>query len=150
MAWTFPADVISAWIGEGAPTDTSQIETWIDKAERLIRFHVPGIQDRIDAGETDLLENTIDVTVAMVSRKFRNPEGIRQQSVTTGPFSEQRTFGGNEPGGLEILPDELLLLSGDTSGGRGAFQVDLTPVTARYPASDSRFPFPHDPFWYVP
>lgn len=132
MSWTSPDDVMDAWIGDDAPDDEAKLQIWIDQAERLIRFYVPDIQARIDASEVDLLENVISVVVAMVSRKFRNPEGIRSSGITTGPFSEQRTFGGDEPGALSILPDELALISGDTAGGQRAFTVDTMPTTSRF------------------
>ena len=40
-SWTIPDDVIDAWIGEDAPTDTVKIQKWIDRAERVIRRKVP-------------------------------------------------------------------------------------------------------------
>lgn len=132
MAWTTAEDVLDAWIGDDAPDSTSLIDTWIGKAERLIRFAVPGIQARLDVPEEGLLENVVDVVTAMVIRKFRNPEGTRQVSTTTGPFSEQRTFGGDEPGELLLLPSELAILSGNTSGGQRAFTVDTIPVTSPF------------------
>ena len=144
MSWTTPADVIDAWIGDDVPADPAKLQLWIDQAERLIRFYVPGIQARIDEPEADLLDNVISVVVAMVSRKFRNPEGIRQASITTGPFSEQRTYGGDEPGSLLILPDELALISGDTQGGQRAFVVDTLPTSSRY----SPFYSGTDPLYY--
>jgi hypothetical protein len=131
MAWTIANNVIDAWIGDDEPTDTILIDTWIGKAERLIRFKIPGIQARITAAEVDLLENVVDVTAAMVIRKFRNPEGIRQSNTTTGPFTESRTYGGNEPGELVLQDDELARLSGSTGGGR-AFSISTIPTTSPF------------------
>lgn len=131
MAWTTADDVIGAWIGDDAPTDLSLLGAWIDRAERLIRFRVPGIQARIDEPEEDLLENVRDVVVSMVTRKFRNPEGIRQNSVSTGPFTEQRTYGGDNPGELVLLDAELALLS-PVGSSTGAFTIDMIPSTSRF------------------
>lgn len=134
-SWTAPTDVTGAWIGEGVPTDTALIQTWIDKAEREIRRTVPDIQTRIDAEEaetptrTDLLETAKDVTVAMVTRVFRNPEGIRQVNETTGPFTSSRMYGGDVPGGLGITDDELAKLQG---ARQGAFSIDLIPSTSPF------------------
>ena len=134
-SWTKPEDVAGAWIGEGVPTDTDKIQKWIDKAEREIRFRVPTIQARIDAEaaetptRTDLLELAKDVTVAMVSRVFRNPEGIRQANTTTGPFTDSVTYGGNVPGGLGLTDDELAKLQGARGG---AFSIDLIPSTSPF------------------
>ena len=131
MSWTTPADVLASWIGDDEPTDAALIDTWIGKAERLIRFSVPGIQARIDALEPDLLENVIDVTTSMVIRKFRNPEGIRQVSTGDGPFSQSRTYGGDEPGELVLLDTELARLS-DGSAGSRAFTIDMIPSTSPF------------------
>ena len=129
MAWATPDDVINAWVGpDAAPDDTDQVALWIARAERRIRAAVPDIQSRIDADEPDLLENAIDVAVAMVTRVYRNPSGHRSISgqETTGQFSGSNTitFGGNNPGALELLDDERDLLSG-SSGDAGAFEVDM-------------------------
>lgn len=127
-SWTEPDDVTDAWIGADAPTDETLIQTWIDKAEREIKYRITDIQDRIDAeaeldpAKTDLLELAVDVTVAMVTRVFRNPEGLRQTTVTTGPFSESRTVGGNTPGLLALTDEEMKKLSGRRGG---AFEINL-------------------------
>lgn len=136
--WTTPDDVADAWIGPDAPTDTFRVQNWIDRAEREIRFRVPDLQARLDAEQelippsSDLLERARDVVVAMVTRVFRNPEGIRQvnESSGTGPFSASvsRTYGGDQPGGLSLTSDELAKLQGGVRGG--AFSIDLLPSTA--------------------
>lgn len=139
MSWTVPEDVTEAWIGSDAPADDVLIQNWIDRAERLIRRTVTDLQDRIDAEaeevppRTDLLDTAVDVTVAMVIRVFRNPEGIRQtnQTTTTGPFSDTKmqTYGGDVPGGLGLTDDELAALQGVSEG---AFTIDLIPVTSPF------------------
>ena len=130
-SWTTPSNVIDAWIGEGVPDDTAQVQVWIDMAEREIRFRVPDIQGRIDAetlfdpAVTDLIDTARDVVVAMVTRVFRNPEGIRQRNTTTGPYTESATYGGDIPGGLRLSDDELSKLQGVRS--RGAFSISMIP-----------------------
>lgn len=142
MSWTVPEDVTEAWIGSDAPTDDVLIQNWIDRAERLIRRTVTDLQDRIDAEaeevppRTDLLDTAVDVTVAMVIRVFRNPEGIRQtnQTTTTGPFSDTKmqTYGGDVPGGLGLTDDELAALQGVAEG---AFTIDLIPESSPFHSS---------------
>lgn len=135
MPWTTPDDVLTSWIGEGAPSDRDKIEAWIGKAEREIKFRVPDIQARIDAeaaqepAVTELLETAKDVVVSMVTRVFRNPEGIRQTNITTGPFTNSKTYGGDVPGGLGITEDELAKLQGQRGG---AFTIDLIPSTSPF------------------
>lgn len=140
MSWTTPEDVTDSWIGPDAPTDDALVQRWIDRAEREVRYRVPDIQVRLDADAdlippaTDLLDRARDVVVAMVSRVFRNPEGIRtvNQASGTGPFSESKslTYGGDSPGGLAMTADEVAKLSGGVSGG--AFSIDMIPASSRF------------------
>lgn len=130
MSWTVPSDVTDAWIGEGAPVDNTKIELWIGKAEREIRRRIPDIQARIDAEPgTDLLDAARDVVVAMVTRVFRNPTGIRSTNEGTGPFTTSITYGGDTPGGLTLTEAELASLQGVRGG---AFSVDLIPSTSPF------------------
>jgi hypothetical protein len=134
-SWTKATDVTDAWIGEGAPDDTAKIESWIGRAEREIKFRVPDIQARIDAeaaetpSRTDLQDMAVDVVVAMVTRVFRNPEGIRQTNTTTGPFTESKTYGGNTPGGLGLSDDEVAKLQGQRGG---AFTISMIPTSSPF------------------
>jgi hypothetical protein len=128
MAWTDPDDVTDAWIGEGAPTDLSLIQVWIDKAEREVTYRVPDLLVRIGTGDFDL-QIVKDVVVAMVTRVFRNPEGIRQRSSTAGPFTEAATYGGNTPGLLALTDEELTKLQARTPG---AFTIDMIPATSPF------------------
>lgn len=140
MSWTDPDDVTDAWIGDDAPDDAEKIQTWIDKAEREIKYRVPDIQTRIDAEaaltppRTDLLETAKDVVVAMVTRVFRNPEGISQRTTTesTGPFSntDYVSYAGRSlPVGLGLTEDELAKLQAKQ---QGAFTISLIPSTSPF------------------
>ena len=137
MAWTTANDVIAAWIGDDAPTDSVLVGRWVDKAERLLRSKIPDLQARVDAGSTvepDLLGNVQDVVTAMVQRVFRNPEGVRQRQEGTGPFSGSVTYGGDQPGALWVTDAEMALLA--VAGlSTGAFTIDMIPATS--PFSDN-------------
>lgn len=136
-SWTIPQDVYGSWIGGDAPSDTAQIELWIGKAEREIRRRIPDLVTRLDLEaeldppSTELLENIKDVVVAMVTRVFRNPEGVRQRNETTGPFTGSVTYGGDLPGALTLTADEIDKLSGFTSSGQ-AFNIDMIPATSPF------------------
>lgn len=135
MAWTTAADVIDSWIGDGAPTDPLLVNTWIGRVERMIRRNIPDLQARLDieAGlvpaSTELLDVTRDIVVAVVTRIFRNPEGVRTRQESTGPLAGSVTYGGNEPGGLALTADELTSLRGSSGG---AFMVDMMPSTSPF------------------
>lgn len=134
MAWTTAAEVVAAWIGGDAPTDTALVDVWVGKAERLLRAKVPGLSARVAADpvvEPDLLGNVKDVVTAMVQRVFRNPEGIRTRQESTGPFGGSVTYGGDQPGALWVSDAELSLIS-PAGSNRGAFTVDTIPVTSPF------------------
>lgn len=129
--WATSQDVIDSWIGEDVPDDADLVQTWVDKAEREIRFRVPDLAARIEAETgTDLRDAAVDVVVSMVSRVFRNPRGIRQTNITTGPYTGSETYGGDVPGGLGITDDELEKLRGVRS--TGAFTVDMIPASSPF------------------
>lgn len=129
MVWATPSDVIDSWIGDDAPVDEELVSRWIARAERAVRREFPTLETRIESGlEPDLADTVNDVVVAMVTRVFRNPSGHRSVSgqETTGQFSGSNTitFGGNNPGALELLDSEreALGLPG-ARRGRKAFSV---------------------------
>lgn len=131
MPWSTPGDVRDAWIGEGLPDDDGLIGTWLGKAEREMRFRVPDLAERVEADSSGELRATaVDVAVSMVMRVLRNPEGIRQRNITTGPYTGSETYGGDVPGGLALTDDELAKLRGVRS--RGAFTVDLIPPSSPF------------------
>lgn len=132
--WATAADVIDAWVGEDAPYDEAKVETWIGKAERLVRYHFPDIGDRIASGdEPDLEADVVDVVVSAVQRVFRNPEGIRQRNETTGPFTGSVTFGGDIPGGLALTDEELSRLSGGVrTADQHAYGVSMIPKSSPF------------------
>ena len=126
--WATASDVTDSWIGDDAPTDTAKLELWVGRAGRLVRRTVSDLQSRIGAEaetappSTELADTARDVVVAMVTRVFRNPEGVRQQQTGTGPFTGSVTYGGEQPGGLVITDDELAQLRGKRPGQ--AFGID--------------------------
>lgn len=141
MAWTLANEVTAAWIGNDAPTSTALVDTWIGKAERLLRAKVPTLTARLavtPVTEPDLMGNVKDVVTSMVQRVFRNPEGVRQRQEGTGPFTGSVTYGGDQPGALWVTDAELALIS-VAGTNRGAFVIDTTPVTS-----------PFSPFYKAP
>lgn len=123
--WATSDDVIDSWIGDDAPSDPLLVEKWIARAERMIRREFPSVPARIASGaEPDLADTVNDVVVAVVTRVFRNPSGHRSVSgqETTGQFSGSNTitYGGDNPGALELLDSEraALALPGEKRGRR--------------------------------
>ena len=127
MAWVTPEDILADWIGENAPSHDETLVRWIGRAERVVRREFPQIQERIDAGnEPDLIDTVRDVVSQMVTRVFRNPEGIRQRQETDGSFTGSITFGGDQPGILTLLPEERDALRLPSEGPSGqAFSISM-------------------------
>lgn len=126
--WATAEDVVDSWIGDDVPDDPSLVERWIGRAERMLRREFPRLAERIESGtEPDLKDTTVDVVVAMVTRVFRNPSGHRSISGqgATGPFSgtDTITYGGDNPGALELLDSERAALGTDGGRRRRAFSV---------------------------
>ena len=130
MAWTSPQDVKDRWLLGEVPVSDSQLAVLIGDAEDTVGSEFLDIQARIDAG-TLPLTRVKKVVARMVIRHIRNPEGIRQVSETTGPFTGSRTYGGAEPGAMYLADEDRAELSGAKSGQR-AFSIDTIPTTSPY------------------
>ena len=120
MAWATFEDVVSRWVGAGAPTDTDLVEALIADAEQVILATYPAIQDRIDSNTLPEARVTFVVT-SMVSRVLRNPEGLTYWQQQTGPFGQARNFG-TDFSGIYLTDNEIKLLAPVTRGK--AFEVD--------------------------
>lgn len=130
--WVQAADVLDGWIGEDKPReDEATLDVWIGRAERLVRREYPTLQARLDSGtEPDLQDTIIDVVSAMVTRVFRNPQGLRQTQETTGQFTASMTFAGTNPGGLYLEPEERDALRPPDAPKTGqAYSVGLSTAT---------------------
>lgn len=125
--WVTAEQFQNDWIGYDVPADVDKITAWLGKAERMVSQRVPDIVERLASGEPDLQENIADVVIAMVTRVFRNPEGMRSINSNTGPLTESVTYGGDNPGVLEILPAEMSLLTRGLVGSRRGGTISMIP-----------------------
>lgn len=132
LHWATPEDVMVSWIGADAPTDDVKLAVWIARAERLLRREFPTLTERVEADNGGEFAETVrDVIVAMVTRVFRNPAGHRSVTgqETTGQFSGSNTitFGGDNPGALELLDSERAMLSDGLVRKGRAFNISVGP-----------------------
>lgn len=128
MAWTSADDVLADWIGHDVPDNDETLRRWIERAERLLRREFPDLTFRVESDdEPDLMDTIRDVVSAMVTRVFRNPEGIRQRQETDGSFTGSITFGGDQPGMLTLLDAErdALRAPGEAKSGK-AFSIQVS------------------------
>jgi hypothetical protein len=123
LLWTAPADVRDRWVGD-APLDATdaQLSTLLEDAEDTVLREFPDLPDRVDA-EGGIPELRVRKVVArVVIRHLRNPEGLRQVQEGAGPYTENRTYGGVEPGALYLTDADRAELS--AAHERRAFTID--------------------------
>ena len=125
MAWTTPQDVLDRWVGDGRPTDEALLEKLIGDAEDHLVFEYPDLPDRVLGGDPPVAR-VQRVVAAMVTRVLRNPKGVRQQQITTGPFQRGETFAGDRPGELTLTDEERALL-GYSPGAPGQKAFTIVP-----------------------
>ena len=130
MAWTSPQDVKDRWLLGDFPVPDSQLLVLIGDAEDTVGSEFADIDARITA-ETLPVARVQKVVARMVIRHIRNPEGIRQVSETTGPFTGSRTYGGAEPGAMYLTDEDRAELAGVKNGQR-AFSIDTVPTTSPF------------------
>lgn len=130
MAWTTPQDVKDRYLLGEVPVSDAQLAVLIGDAEDTIGSEFSDIQARVDALLLPLVR-VQKVVARMVIRHVRNPEGIRQVSEGTGPFTGMRTYGGDEPGTMYLTDEDRAELAGAKTGQR-AFTIDTTPSLSPY------------------
>lgn len=122
--WTTAQDVLDRWVGSGTPSDENLIETLLTDAEAVILAEFPRIQERITA-ETLSLDVVKFVSVRMVTRVLRNPEGLSYWQQNTGPFGQGRNYGDRVD--IWLSDDERRLLAPSSSTRGKAFSVNQAP-----------------------
>lgn len=123
--WATVQDIQDRWLTGELPATDHQIQVLIDDAEDKILTEFPKTPDNVLAGV--LREGTVKRVVArMVNRVLRNPEGYRTTQMSTGPFSESTTHGGDNPGEVYLTDDDRRDLSGERAR-RKAYTVSTIP-----------------------
>lgn len=120
--WTQPSDVTDRWVGPDAPDNEQLLDTLIVDVERDLVRRAPDLQDRL-ADPDDTLEaaDVVKVVARIIIRHLRNPDGTRQVTETAGPYAQNRTFAGDDPGALEVTDADLEQLGYPT--GQRAFTI---------------------------
>ncbi|MFE9497268.1 Gp19/Gp15/Gp42 family protein [Streptomyces collinus] len=127
MAYAEYNDVLSRWTdSEDLPATEAQVETLLGDAEDIIEREFPTLHDRVTSGELPE-RRVVMVEVDMVTRRLRNPGGVRSAQQGAGAYQQTITYGGDEPGSLYLSDEERRLLSGASSKNK-AFSIDTTPA----------------------
>lgn len=119
-------DVKDRWLLGAMPVEDRQIEVLLEDAEQEIATEYPHIYKA--AASPDAVEHgrVIKVACQLVIRVLRNPHGYRSISDGTGPFSDLRTYGGDNPG-------EMALTKADRNTLQGTRNIETAfTITPRY------------------
>lgn len=101
------ADVSARW-RTLTTAEQAQATVFLDDAWRLLKRKVANLETRLDEGEADLEENAVQVLAQAVIRKMKNPDGVRQESITIDDATRQRTLATQpEPGAIYFTEAEL-------------------------------------------
>lgn len=128
--WAVPADVRSRWVGSDPPPADEVIAGWLADAATVIEAAFPTLPARlaVDA-DGQLHRRVVFVQCQLVMQALKNPDGVRQASTTTGPFSEQLTYGTETLSqAMALTPVHRQMLA--ENGTQRAYSVDTTPRPA--------------------
>jgi hypothetical protein len=103
--------------------ETSKAGVLLEDASVQIRFEIPDLKGRIEAGDADLLSAAIRVECAMVKRAMASGDdvaGVTSTQETQGPFSQTFQFA-NPSGDLYLTKAERRLLT--AGGAQRAFTI---------------------------
>lgn len=120
-----PQNIRDRWLStEELPSDEI-IQHWITDAETLIFSEFPDLRDRLtNDPHGDLHRSVAYVEVQLVSQALKNPDGIRQLSQTSGPFTTATTYGTETISQLmQITPAHRAILAGKAKKN---FGIDMT------------------------
>ena len=118
---TSAADVRARWLSGPLSVDAEQIEIRLGDVEDFLAGEFDDLDERLADGRlTDSRLRRVVVRIA--SRVLRNPDGYRQVSSGTGPFTGSATYAGPAPGEIYVTDEDRkdLVGRGKTSSRRAA------------------------------
>ncbi|SCX06766.1 hypothetical protein [Corynebacterium jeikeium] len=125
MSLTTPDDVRARWLSSAPLPDDTAIEAWIEDAETHILAEIPTLADQLtDDPDGQWRKRMVYVTVQLVMQALKNPDGVRQQSQTSGVFTNAVTYGTETiTSGFTLSPVHRAML---TTGTKKNFGFDMT------------------------
>lgn len=120
--WASVDDVRRRWMGSSWDFTDGQVQALLDDAEDAVRAVVPSVDADIAANVLPA-ERVTRVVCRVVLRVLRNPDGKRSTNVTTGPFSQNETYAGDNPGEVYLTDEDRRDLEGSRARRRRAFTV---------------------------
>lgn len=121
--WARAEDVRVRWLSGVLSVDDEQIDVLLEDVEDFLLGEYKDLPERIEDGRlTEKRLTRVIVRIAM--RVLRNPDGYRQVTSGTGPFTGSATYGGDQPGEVYVTDEDRKDLVGRGKGRRiKAFSV---------------------------
>lgn len=116
MTYATVEDVVARFGRTLTVGETAQVTEWLEDLSSDVRVRIPDVEARILLS-TDYGRLVKRVIAETIGSKLRNPEGLRQRTVSIDDFSETKTVDvTNSAGRLWISDEDWSLLLPATAG----------------------------------
>lgn len=116
MTYATVEDVVARYGRTLTVGESAQVGEWLEDLSSDVRFRIPDVEVRILAS-LDYARLVKRVVAETIISKLRNPEGLRQRTVSVDDYSETKTIdSSNSAGRLSISDEDWSLLLPATSG----------------------------------
>lgn len=113
--WATAEDVRRRWLSGPLSVDDEQIEFLLEDIEDFLTGEFSDLDERLQDGR--LTEVRLKRVIARIAiRVLRNPDGYRQVTSGTGPFTGSATYGGDQPGEIYVTDEDRKDLVGRGKG----------------------------------
>lgn len=103
--WADADDVRARWLSGPLSIDDEKIDLLVEDIEDFLTGEFADLDERLQDGR--LTEKRLKrVIVRIASRVLRNPDGYRQVTSGTGPFTGSATFAGDSPGEIYVTDED--------------------------------------------
>lgn len=126
MTYATVEDVVARYGRTLTAGELGQVGEWLEDLSSDVRVRIPEVQELMVAPDyARLVKRVIAETIIS---KLRNPEGLRQRTVSIDDFSETKTIDStNSSGKLSISDEDWSLLLPATSGDAFTIRTMATP-----------------------
>ena len=103
--WAYADDVRVRWLSGPLSIEDETIEVLIEDIEDFLLGEFEDLEERLGDGRLKA-QRLKRVIVRIAIRVLRNPEGYRQVTSGTGPFTGSATYGGDQPGEIFVTDED--------------------------------------------
>lgn len=103
--WADAADVRVRWLSGPLSVEDDQIDILIEDIEDFLTGEFKDLDERLDDGRLSP-KRLKRVIVRIAIRVLRNPDGYRQVTSGTGPFTGSATYAGDAPGEIYVTDED--------------------------------------------